>query len=129
VDPVVPVPRPPTLLLAAAVVGLEALALVGLAVLELTSLDSRRLALGVSTALFFLLLAAGLGLCARGLAVVSSWARGPVVAAQLIVLLLATSFWGGETTTVSLVLLAAAALGLVGVLHPASTRALAADDA
>lgn len=120
---------PPTLLLAAAVVGLEALALVALAVLELTSLDSRRLALGVSTALFFLLLAAGLGLCARGLAVVSSWARGPAVAAQLIVLLLSFSFWGGETRWVSLVLLAAAAVGLVGLLHPASTAALAADDA
>lgn len=127
-DPVATHRPPPPLVLAAGLVGLEALVLAVLAVLELVSLDSRRVALGVTTALFFLVLAAGLAACARGLVVVSSWARGPVVAAQLIALLLATSFWGGDTTRVSLATLLVAALTLVGVLHPASTRALAADD-
>jgi hypothetical protein len=113
---------------AATLVGLQALALVVLGVVEVLSADSERVALAVTTTLFFVLLAAGLGVCARGLVQVRSWARGPVVAAELVGLLLSYSFWGGETTPVALVLLAVSALALVGVLHPASTRALAAAD-
>lgn len=119
-------PAPAPLLGAAGLVGLEGLALLGLTVVELASLDTRRLALALSTALFFVLLAAGLGWCARGLALVQSWARGPVVAGQLIGVLLAFSFWGGSTTPVAIALLAVSVLALVGVLHPASTQALAA---
>jgi hypothetical protein len=120
------VTRPLSLLLAAVLVGLEGLVLAGLAVLEVASLDAGRTAMAVTTALFFLVLGAGLLWCARGLARVRSWARGPVVAAQLLGLLLASSFWGGDTTPVAVVMLVVCAGGLVGVLHPASTRALAA---
>jgi peptidoglycan/LPS O-acetylase OafA/YrhL len=117
--------RPATLLLAAVLVGAEALALAAQGVLELVHLDADRIVLAVTTTLFFLGLGAGLGLCAWGLAAVRSWARGPVVALQLIGLLTAYSFWGGSTTTVAVVLGLVCLLTLVGVLHPASTEALA----
>ena len=101
--------------------------MVVLGLLELTHLSSGRVALAVTTTVFFLGLGAGLGACARGLARVRSWARGPVVACQLIGVLLSFSFWGGQTRPVAVAILLVCALALVAVLHPASTRALAAD--
>ena len=109
-------------------VGLQGLLMCILAVLELVAMDAGRLTLGITTALFFLVLGAGLLFCARGLFRVGSWARGPVVAAELIGVLLSFSFWGGETTLAAVVILAVSVAALVGVLHPASTRALAADE-
>ena len=109
-------------------VGLQGLLMCVLAVLELVAMDAGRLTLGITTALFFLVLGAGLLFCARGLFRVGSWARGPVVAAELIGVLLSFSFWGGETTLAAVVILAVSVAALVGVLHPASTRALAADE-
>ena len=124
-----PADSPPApLVVAAVLVGLEALALVVLGAVELANLDSSRVTLAVTTTLFFLGLGGGLGWCARGLFRVRSWARGPVVALQLIGVLLSFSFWGGETTTAALGILVVSAATLVGVLHPASTRALAADE-
>jgi hypothetical protein len=122
-------PRPPwTLLVAAVLVGLEGLLLALTAVLELLDLHSGRVMLGITTAAFFLALAAGLGFCAWGLSRVRSWARGPVVACQLIGVLLSFSFWGGETTPAAAVILVVCLAVLLGVLHPASTQALAASD-
>ena len=120
-------PSPATLKVAALLVGLEGVALAGLGVLELASLDAARVTLAVTTAAFFLGLGAGLGLCAVGLLRAHSWARGPVVALELIGVLLSFSFWGGETTLVAVGILLVSALTLVALLHPASTRALAAD--
>jgi hypothetical protein len=117
--------RPAPLLAAAAVVALEAVAMLVLAVVQLIYLDSHRVALTVTTTLFFVGLAAGLALCAWGLAGVHSWARGPVVAGQLIGLFVAFSFWGGDTTYVALLLGGGSLVALAGVLVPASTRALA----
>ncbi len=102
--------------------------MVTLGILELAHLNTTRVALAVTTALFFVVMGAGLLACARGLAKVQSWARGPVVAVQLIELLLAFSFWGGGTTVAALVLALVGVVTLVGVLHPASTRALAEDE-
>jgi len=122
-------PDPPAPLVAAAVlVGLEGLCLGVLAALELVSLDFDRVALAVTTCLFFLAFGGGLLLCARGLLRVRSWARGPVVAAELIGVLLSFSFWGGATTLAAVVILVVSIAALVGVLHPASTNALAADE-
>ena len=122
-------PAPPATLVGAAVlVGLEGLSLCVLAVLEVVAMDSGRLTLGITTALFFLVLGAGLVFCAWGLFRVGSWARGPVVAAELIGVLLSFSFWGGETTPVAVMILVVSLAALVGVLHPASTSALAADE-
>ena len=116
---------PLPLLVAACVVALQGVALVVFGVVELAHLNSSRLALAVTTALFFVVLGAGLLLCARGLAGGGSWARGPVVAVQLIGILTAFSFWGGDTRPVAVVIALVSAAALVGVLHPASTQALA----
>ena len=124
-----PASRPPApLAVAAGLVGLEGLILAVLGVLELASLNTSRVALALTTALFFVGLGAGLGWCARGLFHVRSWARGPVVACQLIGLLLAFSFRGGETTPIAIGIGVVSLGTLVGVLHPAATRALAADE-
>jgi hypothetical protein len=111
---------------AAGLVGLEGLFLALMAVLELLDVHSGRVMVAITTALFFVALGAGLGFCAWGLLRVRSWARGPVVAAELIGVLLSFSFWGGETTPGAVVILVVSVAVLVGVLHPASTRALAA---
>jgi len=122
----VPAPsRPPTLLAAAVVVALQGVAMVVFAVLEVVHTSSGHLGMAATTALFFVALGAGLLLFARGLGRVESWARGPVVAAELIELLTAYSFVGGDTTPAAVVLAVVAVLVLVGLLHPASTRALA----
>ena len=57
---------------------------------------------------------------------VRAWARSPVVVVQAITLLLSFSFWGGETKPGAVVLAVVSVVVLVCVLHPASTRALAA---
>jgi hypothetical protein len=121
--------RPGLLVGAAVLVGLEGLALTGLGILELANLHAERVALAVTTALFFLGMGAGLLACARGLVQVRSWARGPVVAVQLIALLLSFSFWGGQTRPGAVVLALVSVAVLVSVLHPASTRALGEDEA
>ncbi len=53
-----------------------------------------------------------------------SWARAPVVLAQLIQLLVGFGFWGGGTTLVAVVLVGVAVAVLVAVLHPRSIAAL-----
>jgi hypothetical protein len=121
-------PPPRALVGAAVLVGLEGVFGCVLAVLELLALETGRVTLGITTALFFLVLGAGLLFCAWGLFRVRSWARGPVVAVELIGVLLSFSFWGGETTVVAVVILLVSLAVLVGVLHPASTSALAADE-
>jgi hypothetical protein len=123
-----PVQRPTPILAAAGLVGLEGVAMAVLGVLELVHLSGDRLVLALTTALFFVVVGAGLGACALGLAGLHSWARGPVVAAQLIGVLTAFSFYGGETTPVAIGLGVVCVAALVGVLHPSTTRALASDE-
>lgn len=120
-DPSAPTP----LVAAAALVVLEGLLLLGYAVLELASLDTGRAAVAATTAAFFALYGGGLLCCAWALLRRVSWARSPVVLAQLIQLGVAWSFWGGDTTAVAVGLAALAALVLIGVFHPASVAALA----
>ena len=109
---------------AAALVALEALALVGLAVAELVNIDSKHPSVGITAAVFFLLYAAGIALCARGLLRLSSWCRGPIVLAQLIELGVAWSFRGGETTWVAILLAIPAVVVLAVIFSPATTQAL-----
>jgi hypothetical protein len=113
---------PATLLLAVGLVALQAVTLIGLAVLELAHLTVGRLTMGVTTALFFLLYGAALLLCGYGLLRLASWARSPVVLAQLIQLGLAWSWRGTPAVAVTLAVLAVATLG--GLLAPASLAAL-----
>ena len=118
--------RPATITVAVVVVGIEALTLIVLAVLELFSLRVERLAMGVTTAVFFLVYAAALLLCAYGLLRLASWARSPIVLAQLIQLGLA---WSWRDTPAVAVPLAVASLVILGaVFAPPSIAALEPGD-
>jgi hypothetical protein len=91
------------------------------------AVHSSRLALGVTTPIFFVLYGAALGYCAWKVFRLHSWARSPIVLAQLIQLGLAWSFLGGTGTAVTVALALVAVLVLIGIFHPASLRALADD--
>jgi hypothetical protein len=123
-DPSGRVTAPAFLVAAVALVGAEAVALVVLGVLELGVLSSSRAVMGLTTALFFLVYGVGLGACAWLLLRLRSWARAPVVLAQLIQIPVAWGFRGGSTTLVAVLLAGAAVLVLVGVFHPASIAAV-----
>jgi hypothetical protein len=108
---------------------LEAVALVVYGVVQLGSLSSDRMTMGVTNVLFFVVYGVGLAACAWQLLRLRSWARAPVVLAQLIQVLIAWSFRGGTTTSLAAALGLVAVLALVGVFHPSSTRALLTADA
>ena len=103
--------------------------LILLGVLELANLSSQRLTMGVTTAGFFAVYGAALLLCARWVHGGQSWARSPILLAQLIQLGVAWSFRGGDTTPVAVVLAVVALVVVLGLLHPASVKALADDPA
>lgn len=114
-------------MVAASLVALEAFVLVALGVLELANLRAIRLTMGLTTAAFFLVAAAGLAWCAWSLWKVRRWARGPVVMAQLIQLGLAWNFRDEPTTLIAIGLAAAALVVVAGLLHPATTQVLEED--
>ena len=117
--------RPRTLTLAAVLVGLQAVLLLGWAIAEAVSFDSSRATMGVTTTVFFLLYAAALALCGLGLLRRSSWARSPVVLTQLIQLGLAWSFRDLPLVAVPLAAFAVVTLGCL--FAPASLAALEPD--
>ncbi|MGH3448476.1 MAG: hypothetical protein ACRDQA_11250 [Nocardioidaceae bacterium] len=109
---------------AATVCLLEALVVAGMAVAELVHVDADHPSVAITTAVFFMLYAVGLGFSASALLRLKSWSRGPVVLAQLIELGVAWSFKGNDTTWVSIVL-AVPALVVLGVMFsPSTTKAL-----
>ncbi len=118
---------PAPLVAAASLTAIEGLLLGMYGVAEAFAVQGSRLTMGVTTALFFVVYAAALLVCAWGLNRRASWARSPVVLAQLIQLGVAWSYHGGSTTPVALALAVLAVLILVGVLHPASIRAIEHD--
>ena len=91
---------------------------------EAANLSSGRLTMGLTTTAFFLVAGAGLLFCAWGLHAVRTWARGPVLLAQLMLLGLAWNFRSGSTLVVAVVLAVSAAVVLAGLLHPRSIDAL-----
>ncbi|WP_344156720.1 hypothetical protein [Nocardioides koreensis] len=115
---------PAPLVVAASLVAIEGLLMIVLAVLELASLSSERVSLGLTTAGFFVVYGVGLALCAWALSRCRSWARSPVVLAQLIWLGMAWSLRGGDGPWASVALAVVAVVVLAGVLHPASIDAL-----
>jgi hypothetical protein len=128
-DDTVPPARPPAPLnVAASLVAVEAVIFVILGVAELAAFESAKAVMGATTALFFLAYGAGLGFCAWGISRLRSWARAPIVVAQLIQLFVAWSFYGGETTLVAIGLAVVAGIVLAGIFHPASLDALAERD-
>jgi hypothetical protein len=120
--------RPLLLAAGASLTALEGLVLLAYAVLEVANVDATRVSVAVTTAAFFGLMGSALVLCATGLWRGRSWARSPVVVAQLITLLTAFSFLGGDTTWVAFVLAAVSIAVLICLLHPRSIAALAADE-
>jgi hypothetical protein len=115
---------PLPLVVAAVLTGVEALALVGLAVAELAALSGSKATMGVTTSLFFLLYGAGLGVAAWSLYRLRSWARAPIVLTQLIQLGVAWSFRGGSSGPVAAALAVVAVVVLGGILNPVSLRAV-----
>ncbi len=91
---------------------------------EAVHITAARLVMGVSTSVFFLAYGAGLMLCAWGLTRLRTWARGPVLLAQLIWLGLAWNFREGETLPLAIALAVPAVIVLAGMLHPRTLDAL-----
>ncbi len=115
---------PAPLAVAASLAAVEGLMLLLYAVLVAASVDRDRLAMGITTSTFFAVFGAGLVLCAWALVQGRSWARSPVVLAQLLQLGVAWSFRGGETTLVAIALAWVAIITLVGILLPSSIEHL-----
>ena len=92
--PVSPSPRtaPAPLLVAASLAIVEAIVLVVQGLVEIFALSGDRVAMGVTTTLFFVLYGAGLAFCAWAVTRLRSWARSPIVVAQLIQLAVAWSW-------------------------------------
>ena len=120
---------PPPLVVACSLVALEAVSLVVFGVVELRSVETSKLTMGITTSLFFAVYGVGLGVFAWLLHRRQSWTRAPVVLAQLIQLGVAWSFRSGDTAFVSVLLTVVAVVVLAGIFHPASLRALAEEDA
>ena len=120
---------PPPLTVAVSLAALEAslLVLQGLALLP--ALEGERLVMGATSVAFFLVYGGFLGYCAWSVYRLHSWARAPLVLAQLIQILVGASFWGGPTTIVAVIAVVIGLLTLVGIFHPASLSALEADHA
>jgi hypothetical protein len=91
---------------------------------EAAHLSSQRLVMGVTTSVFFVLYGAAMMLCAWGLNRLRTWARGPVLLAQLIFLGLAWNFRQGGTLPLAVAMAVPAAVVLVGMLLPSSVDAL-----
>ncbi len=116
--------NPPPLTVAVSLAAVQGAMLVLLGLLEVASLNADRLTMGATTAVFFAVAGVGLGTCAWFLHRRSSWARSPIVLAQLIQLGLAWSFRAAPTTWLAVVLAAVALVVLVGIFHRDSLEAL-----
>jgi hypothetical protein len=115
---------PAPLVAAAGLVLVEGLLTVMYGVSEAVHITSERLVMGLTTSLFFVLYGAAMVLCAWGLNRLHTWARGPVLLAQLIWLGLAWNFRQGDTLPLAIGLAVPAVLVLVGMLLPSSIDAL-----
>jgi hypothetical protein len=120
--------NPAPLVVAASLVAVEGLLLLGYAVLELASLSADRVAVALTTSAFFVAYGVLLLLAAWAVTNGRSWARSPIVLTQLIQLGIAWSFRGGDTTPVAVAMAVVALVVLVGILTPASIDALADPD-
>ena len=93
---------PAPLVVAAGLVVVEGLLLLGYGVLEAAHIESARAAMGATTAAFFVLLAGLLIACGWLVVHGRAWPRSPIVVAQVMFLGLAWSFRGGDTTWVAI---------------------------
>ena len=118
------IPRPPHLVVASVLLGVEALAALMFGVVEVFQIRPARAVVGVGVAAVMIGFGVLLAVLARAVLRVRRWSRGPAVALQLILLPTAWSFRAAPTTLVAVVLAGVAAAVLVGLLHPRSTAAL-----
>jgi hypothetical protein len=114
---------PPPLVVALSLAGLEGLLVLAYGVLEAANVHADRAAMGVTTAVFFVLLGGAVVACAWLVAHGRAAARSPVIVVQVIVLGLAWDLRGGASTWVAVGLALVAAVVLVGLLHPDSIAA------
>ena len=119
---------PPPLVVALSLAGLEGLLVLAYGVLEAANVHADRAAMGVTTAVFFVLLGGAVVTCAWLVAHGRAAARSPVIVVQVIVLGLAWDLRGGASTWVAVGLALVAAVVLVGLLHPDSIAAFTAGD-
>jgi hypothetical protein len=112
---------PATIVVAAALLAIEALSALVFAVLEVGQIRMSRAVVGVGVTILMGVFGLLLLFIARGVFSGRLWSRGPAVATQLILLPLAWSFVGGSTTWVAVVLAVMTIAVLVGLLHPRST--------
>ena len=119
---------PPPLVVAASLAGLEGLLVLGYGVLEAASVHADRAAMGVTTAVFFVLLGGAVLDCAWLVAHGRAGARSPIIVVQVMLLGLAWDLRGGASTWVAVGLGLVAAVVLVGLLHPASMAAFTDGD-
>jgi hypothetical protein len=109
---------------AAGLTFVEGLLTVMYGVGEALHITSARLVMGVTTSAFFAAYGAAMVLCAWGVNRLRTWARGPVLLAQLIWLGLAWNFRQGDTLPVAIGLAVPAVIVLVAMLLPSSVEAL-----
>jgi hypothetical protein len=114
---------------AVSLAALEAALLIFQGLALIPALEGERLVMGATSVAFFVLYGGFLGYCAWSVYRLRSWARAPLVLAQLIQILVGASFWGGSTTIVAIVAVSTGLLALAGIFHPASLAALDTDHA
>ncbi|AWB92979.1 hypothetical protein C3E78_12620 [Aeromicrobium chenweiae] len=114
--------------MAAAIVAIEALTFVVLAVVEAAHISGDRVGLGVGTTLFLAVIGAGLSWAAWRVTEGDAWARSPLVFSQLIILGLAYNLRGDPAWLAPVVALPAV-VALIALLSPPVTRALGRDSA
>ena len=119
---------PPPLAVAVSLTLVEVVLLLGYGVTLAFDISGERFAVGATSVAFFLLYGGALGWCAWNLRRLRSWARSPVVLAQVLQILSATSFWGGDTRPVAIVGILLGLVVLAGIFHRDSLAALAAAD-
>lgn len=131
IDDAAPASAPRPLLVAAGVTLLQAVIFLALMVAQLATFSSERAAMNWTTVLGFGLWALMLGACGWQVARGNSWARSPIVMAQIIHVGVAWSFVQGDPAgwqkAVAWFIVAAAVVVLVGFFRRSSLEYLAAD--
>ncbi|WP_344766790.1 hypothetical protein [Aeromicrobium panaciterrae] len=124
-----PLPKAARTLLsvAGAVVAVEALAYVVLAVLDLTDVSSERLGLGVGAGILLGVYGAGQLYAAWRVTRGEGWARSPLIVTHLIQLLLAWNLRDGDTRWLAILMAVCAVIVLACLLAPPVNRALGRD--
>ena len=114
--------RPAPLVVAAVLLGVEALAALVFGGIALTQIRLSRAEVGGGVTIWMLGYGVLLLVLARGVFLSRRWSRAPSAATQLILLPIAFSFRGEPTTWVAGAIAVVAVATLVGLLHPRSTE-------